>query len=232
MCTEPAYPNFQIAHIDKNNENNKEDNLALLCIPCHNLYDSTLSQGKNYTPKAIKKWRDKLYDDVQSGNLPPSLFQINQYGVIPQRFSDETLLTLRNFLNQISYLVSYLCEQGTYLSICIENNVLDFIENNFSHWTSSSLRCRNKEITPIQDEIASILNELAGSYAYWDAGGNVPSHIIPIGYYNDIGHAIKVSEADCCGPLFNTIGIRDAWILDKLRRLRELYYELDDMAAE
>jgi hypothetical protein len=40
----------QIAHIDHDNSNNKESNLAFLCLDHHDEYDSKTSQskGKNY----------------------------------------------------------------------------------------------------------------------------------------------------------------------------------------
>ncbi|GFP77435.1 hypothetical protein [Clostridium fungisolvens] len=51
----------QIAHLDKNRNNNSLDNLAFLCLQHHDKYDSTTSQSKNYTKNEIKSYRDKLY---------------------------------------------------------------------------------------------------------------------------------------------------------------------------
>lgn len=233
--TDPRYPHTQIAHIDKNNENNNEDNLALLCIPCHNLYDSTLRQGKNYKPENIKRWRDELYNDVASNKLPapmyPSVSHEDMVSISP-RFSDETVEKLKKFINKAAEITTVLCSDGSYLSICIEYSRLNFIENNFSYWKSNELRCRTKEVANLQDEFVSILWEIADSYTFLGSLDEAPPHIIPAGYYNHIGHAIKVSEDDCCGDLFNVIDVRDKWILSKLQRLAVLFHELDDMAME
>jgi len=40
----------QVAHIDRDNSNNAEENLAFLCLPCHDEYDSLPSQSKRIQP--------------------------------------------------------------------------------------------------------------------------------------------------------------------------------------
>lgn len=52
----------QIAHLDKNRDNNSIGNLAFLCFHHHDKYDSTTSQSKNYTKKEVKIYRDQLYE--------------------------------------------------------------------------------------------------------------------------------------------------------------------------
>ncbi|WP_139891386.1 hypothetical protein [Bacillus sp. D386] len=58
----------QIAHLDKNKNNNNIDNLAFLCLPHHDKYDTRTSQSKNYTKSEVKKYRELLYEywEVQS----------------------------------------------------------------------------------------------------------------------------------------------------------------------
>ncbi|MCX5844778.1 MAG: hypothetical protein NTW12_00210 [Deltaproteobacteria bacterium] len=56
----------QIAHIDRDNSNNKLDNLAYLCLPCHDKYDSRTSQSKGFTIEEIKHYRDMLYEHVEN----------------------------------------------------------------------------------------------------------------------------------------------------------------------
>ncbi|WP_166240906.1 hypothetical protein [Paenibacillus turpanensis] len=53
--------NGQIAHIDKNRDNNNFDNLAFLCFNHHDKYDAVTSQSKNYTKNEVKRYRDDLY---------------------------------------------------------------------------------------------------------------------------------------------------------------------------
>ena len=54
----------QIAHLDGNSENNVLDNLAFLCLPCHDRYDSRTSQSKGLTIQEVKHYRDLLYKQV------------------------------------------------------------------------------------------------------------------------------------------------------------------------
>ncbi len=65
----------QIAHIDRDCNNNSFSNLVFLCLEHHDAYDSRNSQTKGYTPAELKHYRDELYDsivlvrkDKQSGN--------------------------------------------------------------------------------------------------------------------------------------------------------------------
>lgn len=52
----------QIAHLDKNKNNNNFDNLAFLCLKHHDKFDSTTSQSKNYTKNEVKIYRNQLYE--------------------------------------------------------------------------------------------------------------------------------------------------------------------------
>ena len=55
----------QLAHLDQDRENNRPDNLAFLCLPHHDLYDSRSSQSKGYTLSEVKAYRDELYGHTQ-----------------------------------------------------------------------------------------------------------------------------------------------------------------------
>lgn len=54
----------QIAHLDQDRTNNDPDNLAWLCLPHHDAYDSKTSQSKGLTFYEVKHYRDKLYEVV------------------------------------------------------------------------------------------------------------------------------------------------------------------------
>ena len=56
----------QIAHLDRDPSNNALDNLAFLCLPHHDEYDSTTSQSKNLTIHEVKRYRAMLYRSVES----------------------------------------------------------------------------------------------------------------------------------------------------------------------
>jgi hypothetical protein len=51
----------QIAHVDRTPTNTALDNLCLLCLPHHDLYDSKPSQSKGFTPAELRTHREELY---------------------------------------------------------------------------------------------------------------------------------------------------------------------------
>jgi hypothetical protein len=51
----------QIAHLDQNPANGREENLAFLCFEHHDQYDSTTSQSKNLTRAEVERYREELY---------------------------------------------------------------------------------------------------------------------------------------------------------------------------
>lgn len=51
----------QIAHLDRDHENNDEDNLAYLCNKHHAVYDSRSPLSKSMTPGEARKYREELY---------------------------------------------------------------------------------------------------------------------------------------------------------------------------
>lgn len=56
----------QIAHLDKDSSNDAEENLAFLCLACHDRYDSTTSQSKNFTVAEVKGFRAELDASINS----------------------------------------------------------------------------------------------------------------------------------------------------------------------
>lgn len=55
----------QIAHLDGNPSNNDMDNLAYLCLPCHDKYDSRTSQSKGFQINEAKRYRQELHDWIK-----------------------------------------------------------------------------------------------------------------------------------------------------------------------
>ncbi|MBX9721910.1 MAG: hypothetical protein K2X81_10985, partial [Candidatus Obscuribacterales bacterium] len=51
----------QVAHLDQDNTNFTEDNLAFLCFNHHDEYDSKTRQSKNLTMPEAKRYRSELY---------------------------------------------------------------------------------------------------------------------------------------------------------------------------
>ena len=60
----------QIAHVDRNPANNHPDNLAFLCLPHHNTYDSRPSQSKGLTPGELVAARDALIRSLETPAAP------------------------------------------------------------------------------------------------------------------------------------------------------------------
>lgn len=56
----------QIAHLDRNANNNDFGNLAWMCQEHHDAYDTKRSQTKNYQVSEAKKYRDELYALIDS----------------------------------------------------------------------------------------------------------------------------------------------------------------------
>lgn len=57
----------QLAHINHERSNSREDNLVFLCMDHHSLYDSTTSQHKNYTDNEVRNARTRLYEAIGNG---------------------------------------------------------------------------------------------------------------------------------------------------------------------
>jgi hypothetical protein len=57
----------QIAHVDRDPSNADFDNLAFLCLPHHDEYDSKTSQSKRFTLSELITYRKKLYDRISQG---------------------------------------------------------------------------------------------------------------------------------------------------------------------
>ena len=68
----------QIAHLNKNRDDNRLDNLVFLCLPHHDQYDSTTSQSKNLTKNEIKEFRKELHNQIEEIWKKP--LEIIEYG--------------------------------------------------------------------------------------------------------------------------------------------------------
>jgi hypothetical protein len=55
----------QLAHLDGDNENATEDNLAFLCLEHHDEYDSIPRLSKGLREQEVRKWREELYKEME-----------------------------------------------------------------------------------------------------------------------------------------------------------------------
>lgn len=61
-----AQKSGQIAHLDKNPNNNSPSNLAFLCLDHHDKYDSSTSQSKGFTKKEVLTYQEQLIRHIES----------------------------------------------------------------------------------------------------------------------------------------------------------------------
>ncbi len=101
---------------------------------------------------------------------------------VAQPVADPNISILRDFLGKAGFITETLCSDGTYLSIAIEHNRLQYIEDNFSYWRTNPLRSRRREIAALQDEFISVLIEIVRSYEYLGTLEDAP----PILFRQDI----------------------------------------------
>ncbi len=84
----------QVAHLDQNATNNDIENLAWLCLPHHDKYDSRTSQSKGYREKEVKEYRSELYEFVAQLR---SETQKKYKEIILQTNNDNTEISLNNY---------------------------------------------------------------------------------------------------------------------------------------
>ena len=74
----------QIAHVDRDNGNPELENLAYLCLPHHNEYDSLPSQTKRLQPGELKHYRSQLHAAVAEGrHLVPARVETHSSTIAP-----------------------------------------------------------------------------------------------------------------------------------------------------
>ncbi len=75
----------QIAHLDRDPSNFKNDNLAFLCLDHHSQYDSRSSQHKGYTEPEVRQARERLYEWLRRSKPPIAGRQLKAYSLPPLR---------------------------------------------------------------------------------------------------------------------------------------------------
>lgn len=156
----------QIAHLDKDSQNNKLDNLAWLCLFHHSNYDSITSQHKNYTLNEVKAYRSELYnfldrnrriDDVNFTQEKPE----STHCIYFDGFSNYMYIENKDFYTLLNYDID--------LHIKFQNNVstglfssLSFLDNSilFIKYNSSKSKAKSGEIHVIYIQNGSIINEV------------------------------------------------------------------------
>ena len=78
----------QIAHLDRDAENDKISNLCFLCLSHHDQYDSITSQSKHFTKAEVGQYRDELYKYISSGSLLNTLSDAASEELVPEKLSE------------------------------------------------------------------------------------------------------------------------------------------------
>lgn len=81
----------QIAHLDRNPSNNKFQNLAWMCQPHHNDYDTKRRQTKDYNIDEALKYREELYALIERKRIEASKSLIVPLVPEPSPSKDEKL---------------------------------------------------------------------------------------------------------------------------------------------
>lgn len=119
----------QIAHIDGNNQNNRENNLVFLCLNCHDKYDSTNSQSKGHLKDELLYYKNQLEKWVKLNfplpNLYLSEYDIELYEEIKKYFMNSGVLTnINNFyFGQKYHIDDFMISNGLFGSDLI--NIYD-----------------------------------------------------------------------------------------------------------
>lgn len=80
----------QIAHISRDASDSTYENLAILCLPHHDRYDSKTSQSKGFTPQELRYYKDRLVDLIDRwGAVPPSIVADHAFAVEGQKVESE-----------------------------------------------------------------------------------------------------------------------------------------------
>ena len=122
----------QIAHLDKDKSNNKFDNLAFLCLPHHDQYDSRTSQSKNFTIKEVKKYRQELKDNFLSIDKPktkPHTIDKNSINDFKKEEIRKVLIEIINESGTITNFMSISHKTGLSKNT-IENSLIELAQEN------------------------------------------------------------------------------------------------------
>jgi hypothetical protein len=176
----------QLAHIDRDAGNTTFDNLAFLCLPHHEAYDSTSRQAKGLTLAELSRYRNELYEFLKTEWSKPTPLApplLDRFGALAGHYVFEgssssaefQLAHLGNGVMQVSgFAVS---EPATPVSSAhtgsvdfvsdIRDNRLYFADRAGNQWYNLELTIRDGAIQAVESENSGYqgLNvSFAGSY--------------------------------------------------------------------
>lgn len=136
----------QIAHINRNHEDARFENLAWLCLEHHDQYDSTTSVTKNLTEIELRAHRDAIH---------------RLYG---GKYSFEEIELIINYLTAYGEIFKYCIDEYTDMAGRIHNFMWSDIVTMLSNWKGSRLHSFNADIRTIQEDISLALVDIINIY--------------------------------------------------------------------
>jgi tetratricopeptide (TPR) repeat protein len=162
----------QIAHLDKDNTNSNEGNLAFLCFVHHDKYDSITRQSKNFTIQEVKIYKTQLLEYTSEltkaqKNLAKDNHFIKRKGPIIKKNSDENKITVMN-------VAVYGC-----FNIGIDKKLtINSISEEVNHVMHNSIKSANSKIY-------SFKNSILLHYVH------IPEGLLPKWGYTTLNEVIK-----------------------------------------
>src|SRR5438876_10253424 len=105
----------QIAHLDHDNTNNDQDNVAFLCLTHHDQYDSTTSQSKGLRKSEVWHFRSELHARIANDIASAAAGAATPKPDVAVIFKESPLLTTERKVrlsNQVNAFYRYLTDIG------------------------------------------------------------------------------------------------------------------------
>ncbi len=166
----------QIAHLDRNNCNNKLKNLAFFCLEHHDRYDTRTSQSKGWTIGEVKRYRSELYLAVEKlrGNS-----QIDAQK--PEENRNEIVSASGN---EILILIAGFHNESKNVNYDVSGSIIEALQESFIQYNFTNVRIERIRETFRRDEVGIIkaigksYNATAFIWGYYDDGGMFPRYTI------------------------------------------------------
>jgi hypothetical protein len=177
----------QIAHLDRDASNFAEDNLAFLCLPHHDDYDTKRRQTKNLTIPEAKTARDRLYAFIEEGGDLATAEKEERHHQEELRWQSEARRYLAPELNRTIERVLYIHGRAIANFVCAsaEHSIKpnDRREDFIPHWPAlypNAPQCRDLAA----DDAAALIAFYDSLHAladfvndWWEREGQLPVNI-------------------------------------------------------
>jgi hypothetical protein len=183
---------IQIAHIDRDRTNNNPSNLAALCLPHHDTYDTTPRQTKKLTAQELSHYRDVLYDIIEkrrgiitskvldsNGLVSQTKGDTRRLGLLVEAYDEDSDRERPNGISLLNLIKRFALEEGDFLAT--QEGVkflLRLIRRENKVYADGSVYLLRSNPMPISSPLVSLIklliavSRIDGS-AYWSLVGVV-----------------------------------------------------------